>query len=166
MTQLDHDAQVFSEDRVRALIEARRHERGPLLEILHALNEAFGYVDDRAVPHVADALNLSVADVHGVLTFYRDFRREAPPEHVVRMCRAEACQSMGAERLVAHVADRLGIEVGGRTADGRVGLEQVFCLGNCALAPAAELAGRLHGRLDEARLDGLLDALADGGAAR
>ena len=166
MTQLDHDAQVFSEDRVRALIEARRHERGPLLEILHSLNEAFGYVDDRAVPVVAQALGLSVAEVHGVLTFYRDFRREAPPEHVLRMCRAEACQSMGAERLVAHVAERLGTDVGGTTADGRIGLEQVFCLGNCALAPAATLSGRLHGRLDEARLDALVDAVVDRRSAR
>ena len=151
---------------MRALIEARRHERGPLLEILHALNEAFGYVDDRAVPLVAEALGLSVAEVHGVLTFYRDFRREAPPEHVLRICRAEACQSMGAERLVAHASERLGTDVGGRSADGRIGLEQVFCLGNCALGPAAMLAGRLHGRLDEARLDALVDAVADGGAAR
>lgn len=166
MTKLDHDARVFSEDRARALIELRRHERGPLVEILHALNEELGYVDDRAVPLVAEALNLSVAEVHGVLTFYRDFRREAPPEQVLRMCRAEACQSMGAERLLAHASGRLGIEVGERTADGHIGLEQVFCLGNCALAPAAMLAGRLHGRLDEERLDGLLDSVADPGAAR
>ncbi|HTX63680.1 MAG TPA: formate dehydrogenase subunit gamma, partial [Acidimicrobiales bacterium] len=147
---------AFSEERIVALVEQRRHLRGPLLEILHAIDDELGFVDERVIPILARELNLSRAEVHGVVTFYRDFRTEPPPAHTLRLCRAEACQSMGAERLVAHAEASLGTRVGGRTADGAIGLEQVFCLGNCALSPAALLDGRLVGRVDEARLDALV----------
>ncbi|HUZ21349.1 MAG TPA: NAD(P)H-dependent oxidoreductase subunit E [Acidimicrobiales bacterium] len=158
MAKLDQDAPVFSEDRVKALIETRRNQRGPLLEVLHALAEEFGYIDERAIPIVARALNLSRAEVHGVATFYRDFRSAPPPASVVRLCRAEACQALGAERLVGHARDRLGIGLGEHTADNRLGLEQVFCLGNCALGPSALVDGRLVGRLSEEGLDAIFDA--------
>ena len=118
----------------------------------------FGYVDDAAVPIIAKALNLSRAEVHGVLTFYHDFRRQPAGRHVLRLCRAEACQSMGCEKLAEGLRARLGIDFGGTTPDGRLTLETVYCLGNCALSPAAMLDGRLHGRLDERRLEALLAA--------
>jgi formate dehydrogenase subunit gamma len=140
------------------LIAAHRDRPGALLPLLHAVQEAFGYVDDAAVPVIAKALNLSRAEVHGVLTFYHDFRRAPAGRHVLRLCRAEACQSMGCETLAEGLKARLGIDFGATTPDGRITLESVYCLGNCALSPAAMLDGRLHGRLDERRLDGLLAA--------
>jgi len=139
-----------------ALIAERAALPGGLLPILHALQEHFGYVDAAAVPMVAEALNLSRAEVHGVVTFYHDFRQAPPGRHVVRVCRAEACQSMGADRLVEHIKGRLGIDFHETTADGRCTLEQVFCLGNCACSPAVMLDGKLHGRVDAARFDQLM----------
>jgi len=159
MAELEKRTPAFSEDRVRALVEGHRHERGPLVEVLHAVQDELGYIDSRSVPIVAEALNLSRAEVHGVISFYRDFRREPPPASTVQICRAEACQSVGAERLVARACERLGISLGERTPDGRIGLEQVFCLGNCALGPSMTFDGRLVGLVDEARLDALLGSM-------
>ena len=139
----------------RALIAERAALPGALLPILHALQEHFGYIDAAAVPMVAEALNLSRAEVHGVVTFYHDFRQAPPGRHVVRICRAEACQSMGAERLVEHAKARLGIDFHETTADGRFTLEPVFCLGDCACSPALMLDGKLYGRVDAARFDRL-----------
>jgi formate dehydrogenase subunit gamma len=119
-------------------------------------SDVFGYIDPRAVDVLAEALNLSKADVYGVVTFYKDFRSEAPGASVIHVCRGEACQSMGAERLARHAREQLGVEFGGTTCDGAVTLEQVFCLGNCALSPAVMIDGRLKGRIDEARFDELL----------
>jgi formate dehydrogenase subunit gamma len=140
----------------RTLISERQALPGALLPILHALQERFGYVDPAAVPLIADALNLSRAEVHGVITFYHDFRSTPPGRHVVRICRAEACQSMGADALVAHAKRRLGVDFHGTTADGAVTLEQVFCLGNCALSPAVMVDEELHGRVDPAGFDRLV----------
>src|SRR5262245_62823083 len=137
---------------------ATEHGNAPdeLIEILHGLQTALGCVPEAAVPALADALNLSRAEVHGVVTFYHDFRREPAGRHVLKMCRAEACQSMGGEALVARAEDRLGIACGATSADGRVTLEPVYCLGLCATAPSAMIDGRLVGRLTAARLDALL----------
>ena len=123
---------------------AAEHGNRPdaLIEILHEVQEALGYVPEAAVPVLADALNLSRAEVHGVVTFYHDFRREPAGRHVLKMCRAEACQSMGGEALVARAEDRLGVACGDTSADGRVTLEPVYCLGLCATAPSAMLDGR------------------------
>lgn len=143
-----------------SLIEERKALPGALLPILHALQERFGYVDREAVPMIAAALNLSRAEVHGVISFYHDFRAHPPGAHVVRLCRAEACQSMGNERLIAHAKDRLGVDFHETTADGRFTLEAVYCLGNCAFAPAITIDGKVHGRVDPARLDQLLDEAA------
>jgi formate dehydrogenase subunit gamma len=129
---------------------------GATIVILHALQEAFGYVPEAAIPMVASALNLSRAEVHGVFTFYHDFRKKPAGRHVLKLCRAEACQAAGGDRLAARAEAKLGIALGDTTADERVTLEPIYCLGLCATAPSAMLDGRLVGRLDEKRIDALL----------
>jgi formate dehydrogenase subunit gamma len=126
------------------------------MPILHELQDVFGHIDPRAVDLVAEVLNLSKADVYGVVTFYKDFRSEPPGRSVIQVCRGEACQSMGAERLARHAREQLSVDFGATTSDGAVTLEQVFCLGNCALSPAVLVDGRLKGRIDEARFDELV----------
>lgn len=129
----------------RELAAARAHERGPLLEILHDVLDARGWISEQDVREVADVLNLSVAEVHGVVSFYSDLRRTPPPAHTVRVCRAEACQSVGAETLhseaVAALSGQEGVEV-----------HEVFCFGNCALGPSVEVDGTLRGRMTMERL--------------
>lgn len=147
---------VFEPARAEAAIAACQHLAGPLLPVLHALQAEFGWVPDAAVPLVADRLNLSRAEVHGVLSFYHDFRRRPPARRNLKICRAEACQAMGGERLAAHAQGRLQTEFNGTSADGQVDLDPVYCLGNCAAAPAIMLDGRLIGRVTPARLDALL----------
>jgi formate dehydrogenase subunit gamma len=147
---------LWSEDEARELIRQHKTRRGPLLPILHELHDAFGCLDRRAIEVVADEMNLSQAEVYGVMTFYKDFRTERGGDTVVRICRAEACQSMGAEALAAHARKRLGVEFGGTTGDGSVTLDQVFCLGNCALSPAVMIDGEVYGRVDAARFDELV----------
>jgi formate dehydrogenase subunit gamma len=142
-------------------IEELQHLPGALLPVLHALQAEFGYIDRAAVPLVADALNLSRAEVHGVVTFYHDFREAPAGRHVLRLCRAEACQSMGADALADRVRERLRVDWHGTTPDGRVTLEPVFCLGLCACAPAAMLDNRVVGGLDEARLSALIDQVRE-----
>ena len=129
---------------------------GATLVILHALQEAFGYVPEAAIPMVASALNLSRAEVHGVFTFYHDFRKKPAGRHVLKLCRAEACQAAGGDRLAARAEAKLGIALGDTTADERVTLEPIYCLGLCATAPSAMLDGRVVGRLDDARIDALV----------
>ncbi len=137
---------------VRAIVAAHRDDRGPLLPILHDIQHRFGYIDQEWIPVLASELNLSRADVHGVITFYTDFRSEPSRATTVRVCRAEACQSLGAERLVADAEQVFGVKLGQTTSDGSVRLEQVFCLGNCALAPAVQINGKTYGRMDNDRL--------------
>jgi formate dehydrogenase subunit gamma len=146
----------WSETRTVEIVHEHLALEGPLMPILHALQHAFGHVPEEAIPVLAQELNLSRAEVHGVVTFYHDFRRELSGKHVLKMCRAEACQSMGCERLVERAEERLGLECGSTSADGRVTLEAVYCLGLCATAPSAMLDGRVVGRLDTNRLDQLL----------
>jgi formate dehydrogenase subunit gamma len=124
-----------------------KHLPGALLPVLHALQSEFGYIDDEAVPLVARALNLSEAEVQGVVGFYHDFRRKPPGRHVMRVCRAEACQAMGCEKLIGDVEKGLGVALGETTPDGGFTLEAVYCLGNCALSPALTMDGELHGRV-------------------
>jgi formate dehydrogenase subunit gamma len=150
------DALVEDDTRLGELIAARRNMPGALLPILHAVQAAFGHISDAHVAAVAAALNLSRAEVHGAVTFYHDFRRHPRGRHVLRLCRAEACQSMGCEALAEGLVRRLGIELGETTADGRLTLEAVYCLGNCALSPAAILDGKLHGRIDAGAMEALL----------
>ena len=129
---------------------------GATLVILHALQEAFGYVPEDALPMVAAELNLSRAEVYGVFTFYHDFRAKPAGRHVLKLCRAEACQAAGGDALAARAEARLGISIGHTTPDERVTLEPIYCLGLCATAPSAMLDGRLVGRLNEARIDALV----------
>lgn len=146
----------WSADQADAIIQQMTDQPGALLPILHALNDAFGYVDERAVPMIAAALNLSRADVHGVVSFYHDFRRQRPGRRVVKICRAEACQARGAEALARHAVQSLGVGFGETTPDGAVTLEAAFCLGNCALGPSAMVGKRLYGRVTAARFDALI----------
>ena len=129
---------------------------GATLVILHALQEAFGYVPEPAIPMIASALHLSRAEVHGVFTFYHDFRHQPAGHHVLKLCRAEACQAAGGDALAARAETQLGISLGNTTADQRVTLEPIYCLGLCATAPSAMLDGRVVGRLDAARIDALV----------
>jgi formate dehydrogenase subunit gamma len=142
-------------DAALAIIEARKSAPGALLPILHALQHAFGYIDRAAVPMIAEALNLSRAEVHGVISFYHDFRQAPPGERVLKLCRAESCQAMGCEALVSHLATRHGVAMDATTPDGRLTVETVYCLGNCGLSPAALVDGELFGRVDAALLDRL-----------
>ena len=146
----------FNVETARERIAGLRHLDGPLLPILQALQQEFGYLDEAVEPLIADALNISRAEVHGVVTFYHDLRREPPGRHVIRLCRAEACQAAGGDALAARAEARLGIPLGTTAPDGGVTLEPVYCLGLCATAPAAMVDGRVVGRLDEAGLDAVL----------
>jgi formate dehydrogenase subunit gamma len=143
-------------DSASAIISAHLGREGPLLPILHELQHTFGHIPDDAVLMVAEALNLSRAEVHGVVTFYHDFRREPAGRHVVKLCRAEACQACGGDALAERAQARLGVKFGQTSADGRVTLEPVYCLGLCSTAPSAMVDGRLVGRLDDNKLDKLL----------
>jgi formate dehydrogenase subunit gamma len=146
-------------DVVDEAIAARRQQPGALLPILHAIQDRLGFIPPDAVPRIADGLNLSRADVHGVVSFYHDFRSAPPGQHVLKLCRAEACQAMGYDKLAARLRERYGVAYGETTADGALTLEAVYCLGNCALSPAVQLDGRLHGRVTPERLDALVDPL-------
>lgn len=136
-------------DRIAEILEAHRGLEGPLLPILHAVQEAFGYIPDSAIPQIAAALTLSKAEVHGVVSFYHDFRDTPAGRHVIKLCRAEACKTMGGDAVADRIKTALGIDWHETTPDGRVTLEPVFCLGLCACGPAAMVDGRLVGRCDE-----------------
>jgi formate dehydrogenase subunit gamma len=137
---------------------------GGLLPLLHAVQEARGCIPASAVPAIAGALGLSRAEVHGVISFYHDFRSEPAGRHVLQICRAEACQAMGSRELEAHVKARLGIDFGATSADGAITLEAVYCLGNCACSPSVRLDDAIHARVDATRLDALLAELTTGAA--
>ena len=146
----------WDEKRGAEIIAEHTELEGATLVILHALQGAFGYVPEAAIPMVAEALNLSRAEVHGVFTFYHDFRRKPAGKHVLKLCRAEACQAAGGDAVAARAEAKLGVTMGNTTPDERVTLEPIYCLGLCATAPSAMLDGRLIGRLDHDRLDALI----------
>ena len=146
----------FSAERTAQIIAEHKDREGPLLPILHALQDAFGYIDQTAEPMIADALNISRAEVHGVFTFYHDFRSEPAGRHVLKLCRSEACQAAGGDALAARAQARLGIAFGGTTADGRITLEPAYCLGLCSVSPSAMIDGRIVARLDDKKLDALV----------
>jgi formate dehydrogenase subunit gamma len=148
------------EARILAAVERHRHRDGPLIEVLHDVQADFGCIPSGAVPVIARALNLSRAEVHGVVSFYHHFRTRAPGRHVLQICRAESCQAAGGRAIESHAQERLGVGFGGTTADGRVTLEAVYCLGLCACSPAAMLDGEVHGRVTTASLDALIDSAA------
>ena len=146
------------EEAVRRIAADLKGRPGPLLEVLHAIQAQLGYVPPAAVPLVAAELNLSRAEVHGVITFYHDFRTAPPGRHLLQLCRAESCQAMGCDRLEASVKARLNIDFHETTADGAVTLEPVYCLGNCALSPAIMIDGELHGRVTAEKFELLLQS--------
>jgi formate dehydrogenase subunit gamma len=129
---------------------------GALLPILHAVQEAVGFVPHDAVPLIARELNISLAEVHGVLTFYHYYRKTRGGRHVVHLCRAEACQALGAVELEAHAKRTLGVDFHGTTEDGAISLEPVYCLGNCALGPSMMVDEQLQGRVTARRFDELM----------
>jgi len=129
---------------------------GALLPILHAVQETLGFIPKDAVPVIADQLNLSIAEVHGVVTFYHYYRQSPPGKHIVHLCRAEACQAVGAVALEAHAKRTLGVDFHGTTKDGAISLEPVYCLGNCALGPSIMIDNRLIGRVTPQKFDALM----------
>lgn len=146
---------------VIAAIEEYSDQPGALLPLLHAIHERIGYVPAESVEAIARALNLSRAEVHGVITFYHDFRQRPAARHTVRLCQAEACQSMGAAALAAHAQHTLGCELHGDSADGTVALEPVYCLGLCAQSPALAIDDEVHARVTPQRFDHLLARLRE-----
>ena len=143
---------------VLQVINRLRQLPGALLPVLHGVQDALGYVPPGAVALIAAELNLTRAEVHGVITFYHYFRSSKPGRQVLRLCRAEACQALGAAQLEQHAKQRLGVDFHGTTADGRYTLEAVYCLGNCACGPSLMLDQELHGRVNAERFDQLLGA--------
>ena len=146
----------FDRERLDEIIAAHKGRAGALLPILHEVQGEFGMVDDAAVPVIAEALNLSRADVHGVLTFYHDFRRQPAGRTLVKLCAAEACQAAGGRALQKAAERALGVPMKGTTGDGAATLEPVYCLGLCSVAPAAMVDGKIHGRLTLERLEAIL----------
>jgi len=146
-----------------AVLARRADEPGALLTILHEVQDALGHVPREVVPQIAEALNLSRAEVHGVVTYYHHLRSEAPGRHVVQVCRAEACQAMGADALFEHAQQRLACRAhgghGSTSADGNYTLNPVFCLGLCASSPAVVIDDRLHARMTPQRFDQLVGKL-------
>ena len=140
-------------DTIAGLVSGLKDKPGALLPILHAIQDALGFVPPSAVPIVADGLNLSRAEVHGVISFYHYFRDTPPGRHTIHLCRAEACQSMGAKNLEAHAKERLGVDFHQTTTNGAFSFEPVYCLGNCACSPAVMIDGELYGRVTTDRFD-------------
>ncbi len=153
---MDPKPAQWNEEAARAVIRDHLGEEGPLLPILHALQENFGFIPREAEPLIADMLNITRAEVHGVISFYHDFRREPTGRHVLKLCRAEACQSMGSEANARRLLDALGLDWGGTTPDGRITVEAVYCLGLCATAPSALFDDEPVGRADAAALEALV----------
>ena len=150
-----------SETAISSLLENYRDVPGGLLPLLHAVQDKLGYIPPEQVPAIASAMNLSRAEVHGVISFYHDFRTEPGGRHTVQVCRAEACQAMGSRALEDHAKRTLGVEFGGTTADGAITLEPVYCLGNCACSPSIRIDDNVYARVDPARFDALLSALGE-----
>ena len=155
---MNRDDPAPADPQIRELLDRHRDRPGALLPLLHDLQEALGYIGPDVVPLVAQALNLSRAEVHGVLTYYHFFRRTPPGKHVVQVCRAEACQACGAEELLAHAERALGCARHHTREDGAVTLEPVYCLGLCASSPAVQFDDRLHGRVTLQQFDQWVEA--------
>src|SRR5579871_1371696 len=146
-------SQTWDPDAVRSIAQSLKDKPGALMVILRRLQDALGWVPSDAVPIIAKILNLSRAEVHGVVTFYHDFRHHPPGKNIIKVCRAESCQAMGAVALAEHVKDRLGCDFGETRPDGAFTLDAVYCLGNCACSPAVVVNGKLLGRVTPKRFD-------------
>ncbi len=144
---------------VESVLAMHKGKVGALLPVLHSIQEILGYVPREAVPMIAGAMNLSRAEIQGVMSFYHDFRSEPAGEHIIHLCRAEACQAMGARELEQHACERLGINYGETTVDGRFTLEPVYCLGNCACSPSLRINDDIHARVSIEKFDQLIEQL-------
>lgn len=138
---------------VQNITTSLKDKPGALLPILHAIQDTLGFVPDESIPTIAKALNLSRAEVHGVISFYHYFRNTKPGKNTIHLCRAESCQAMGAKHLENHVKSRLGIDFHETTADGQFSLEPVYCLGNCACSPAMQIGTEIYGRVSTESFD-------------
>lgn len=154
-------AELSAAHTVQHVLASLAGEPGALLPILHALQDTLGHVPPESVPEIADALNLSRAEVHGVISYYHDFRSAPPTAHTVQVCRAEACQSMGGEALLAHAQSHLGCGAQGRSGDGAVTVQAAYCLGLCASAPAIMVDGQVHARVTPQKFDALMGAMRE-----
>jgi len=152
------DARVIDE-----VVAGLADKPGALMLVLHAVSERVGHIPPEAVPAIARALNLSRAEVHGVISFYHDFRTERPGRKIIRVCRAESCQAMGAVALAEHIQARLGIRFGETSGNGDFTLEPVYCLGNCACSPAIVVGDDLYGRVNPERFDEILFSVSTSG---
>ena len=144
---------------VEMVVAEHKHKVGALLPILHGIQAQLGYIPEEAVPMIARDLNLSRAEIHGVISFYHDFRSQPAGENVVQLCRAESCQAMGSNALEQHARHRLGIDYGETTADGRITLEPVYCLGNCACSPSIRINDDVYARVSLDKFDNLINSL-------
>ena len=151
--------QQWDRDAVLAIIASSKEKPGALLPILHGIQDALGYVPPDSVPLIAEALNLSRAEVHGVISFYHYFRQTPPGKHTIHVCRAESCQSMGSEALESYAKSRLGIDYHETTEDQAFSLEPVYCLGNCACSPSIMVGKEVHGRVTPERFDAIIESL-------
>lgn len=147
--------------RIKSILDSHASQPGDLLPVLHAIQEAIGFIPAESVADIASAFNLSRAEVHGVITFYHYFRTTPPAKHAVQICRAEACQSMGGEQLLAHAEQALGCRLHAKSADGSFSLEPVYCLGQCATSPAIMIGDTVHARVTPARFDRLIALAKD-----
>jgi formate dehydrogenase subunit gamma len=146
---------------VQEITNALKDKPGALLPILHAVQDTLGYIPAESVPQIAKALNLSRAEVHGVISFYHYFRNTPPGKHTIHLCRAESCQAMGGKQLENHVKNKLGIDFHETTTDGQFSLEPVYCLGNCACSPAMQIDEEIYGRVSEKTFDATINSLGE-----
>ena len=150
---------IVSLSDIQDIVDDLKTKPGALLPILHAVQGRYGYIPKAAIPVIAQGLNLSRAEVHGVISFYHFFRSEPAGEHTLYVCRAEACQAMGSRELEAYIKEKLGVDFHDTSADGKVTLEPVYCLGNCACSPNVRLGDNVHARMDKSKVDDLLSNL-------
>jgi len=146
---------------IQDITNALKDKPGALLPILHSVQDSLGYIPADSVPQIAKALNLSRAEVHGVISFYHYFREIPPGKHTIHLCRAESCQAMGSKQLENHVKNKLGIDFHETTADGQFSLEPVYCLGNCACSPAIQIDDEIYGRVSEQSFDATIKGLGE-----
>ncbi|MFA5982871.1 MAG: formate dehydrogenase subunit gamma [Methylococcaceae bacterium] len=151
-----------TEPNITDIIASLKHKPGALLPILHGIQDAMGYIPSSCIPEIASALNLSRAEIHGVISFYHYFRDTPPGKNTIHLCRAESCQAMGSKHLEAHVKNKLGINFHETTADGSFSLEPVYCLGNCACSPAMQIGHDIYGRVSEQSFDAIISNLGEG----
>jgi len=156
---MNTDQAGWDRDKVLGIVSALKNKPGALMPIFHGIQDELGYVPEASVPLIANELNLSRAEVHGTLTFYHHFRTTPPGRHSVQICRAEACQAMGANHLVEHAKKTLDVDFHGTTADGAISLDAVYCLGNCACSPSIMVDGEVVGDVSPESFDEIVDSL-------